>query len=66
MMYSSVKYLSVVAIAVTFAAGGSGDSGSEADPLAGMQSAFTHKMMQATGENRFAVLGYECQECTWE
>ncbi|MBT6178010.1 MAG: hypothetical protein HOI23_12245 [Deltaproteobacteria bacterium] len=28
--------------------------------------AFTHKMMKSTGENPFAALAYECQECTFE
>ncbi|MEE2785792.1 MAG: hypothetical protein VX589_00535 [Myxococcota bacterium] len=32
----------------------------EANPV------FTHKMMKATGENRFASLAYECAECTFE
>lgn len=27
---------------------------------------FTHKMMKKTGENPFASLAYECQECTFE
>ena len=27
---------------------------------------FTHKMMKGTGENTFASLGYECDECTFE
>ncbi|MDG2307660.1 MAG: hypothetical protein P8R42_23990 [Candidatus Binatia bacterium] len=65
-MQSRTKYLSVVAVTVALAAGGCGDSGSDADPLAGMQSNFTHKMMRATGENPFAQLGYECRECSWE
>lgn len=65
-MQSRVKYLWVVAIAVALAAGGCGDSASDADPLAGMQSNFTHKMTRATGENQFALLGYECRECSWE
>ena len=27
---------------------------------------FTHKMMRNTGENKFAALGYECPQCTFE
>jgi hypothetical protein len=65
-MQSRAKYFLALALTFAIATGGCGDSGSDTDPLAGMQSAFTHKMMQATGENRFAALGYECQECTWE
>ena len=65
-MRSTEKYLWAVALTIALVTGGCGDSGSEADPLAGMQSNFTHKMMQSTGENPFAQLGYECRECTWE
>jgi len=60
------KFLCAMALTVALVAGGCGDSSSEADPLAGMQSNFTHKMMKSTGENPFAQLGYECRECTWE
>jgi len=51
-----------------------GDSGSIQD--AGMNDAsvtsttsmpsFTHKMMKRTGENLYASLGYECDQCTFE
>ena len=30
------------------------------------QRAFTHKMMKRTGENMFAMLGYECDTCSFE
>ena len=30
------------------------------------QRAFTHKMMKRTGENMFAMLGYECNTCSFE
>ena len=30
------------------------------------QRAFTHKMMKRTGENMFAMLGYECNVCSFE
>ena len=65
-MQSRAKYFLALALTIAIATGGCGDSDSDTDPLAGMQTAFTHKMMQATGENPFAALGYECQECTWE
>ena len=47
-MRSTEKYLWAVALTIALVTGGCGDSGSEADPLAGMQSNFTHKMMQST------------------
>lgn len=65
-MKPQARFLSAAALLISAAIGGCGDSGSEADPLAGMQTIFTHKMMRATGENPFAQLGYECRECSWE
>jgi hypothetical protein len=53
-------------VALALAIGSCGGSGSDADPLAGVESNFTHKMMRRTGENPFSQLGYECPECSWE
>ncbi len=53
-------------VALALAISSCGDSGSDSDPLAGLESNFTHKMMRRTGENPFAALGYECRECSWE
>ena len=65
-MKPKARFLAAAALLVSAAIGGCGDSDSDNDPLAGMQSGFTHKMMRATGENPFAQLGYECSECSWE
>lgn len=37
-----------------------------ADPAAGTASTFTLKMLRPTGENPFAQLAYECDECSFE
>ncbi len=61
-------------IGPTVDAGSTVDTGPTADagptvdaasPPPASEPAFTHKMMQRTGENMFASLAYECSQCTF-
>lgn len=61
-----LKNATAAFLALTLASAGCGDSDTNSDPLAGIESGFTHKMMKRTGENAFASLAYDCNECTFE
>ena len=42
------------------------DDTADSDQVEELVQTFTHKMNKSTGENPFASLAYECQECTFE
>ncbi|MDG2305668.1 MAG: hypothetical protein P8R42_13700 [Candidatus Binatia bacterium] len=44
---------------------GSGATTGDSETSAGIESSFTLKMLRSTGENPFAQLAYECDECSF-
>ena len=59
------QVLASATMLATLSASCAGEVG--ADPATdGRHGGFTHKFMMSTGENRFAQLGYECFDCSFD